>query len=239
MAKTHYHWRGYAPIIYKLYLADANESRPPVGTRDLDSLIPRKIPQVSEKSLARHLVEAGFEQIYKDYEIPATESYVKQIDNLEIEIEFITSSNVRVNKEKNVMISGVIAQPLSYLTLSLEKWIPFTTHSEANGTVVAPSAWIFHKGITFPRRVNPPKRIKDLYGIWYVASQLDNFSETAIFELRLLAKQHPKWFKVFQNNIRNWLAEATPVNWRSLESQDPYGKLKRLHFENVLKKLIK
>jgi hypothetical protein len=38
---------GYAPIIYKLYLADQQLDNPPVGTRDIDSLIPRKVPSIS------------------------------------------------------------------------------------------------------------------------------------------------------------------------------------------------
>jgi hypothetical protein len=33
---------GYALIIYKIYLADQKLTRPPVGTRDIDSLIPRE-----------------------------------------------------------------------------------------------------------------------------------------------------------------------------------------------------
>ena len=42
---------GYALIIYKLYLAKDNIESFPVGTRDIDSLIPRKIPKISAKRL--------------------------------------------------------------------------------------------------------------------------------------------------------------------------------------------
>ena len=40
---------GFALIIYKLYLSDKSLQNMPVGTRDIDSLIPRKIPEISKK----------------------------------------------------------------------------------------------------------------------------------------------------------------------------------------------
>ena len=143
---------GYAPIIYKLYLTNQELSIPPVGTRDIDSLVPRKIPEVSKSDLARHLREAGFQPTYKDYNTPPTQSYVKEIEGEEVEIEFLTDDSSRVDKEKNIEISGVIAQPLTYLKLSLSKNIPFTTFGGIEGLVVSPEAWVFHKGLTFVKR---------------------------------------------------------------------------------------
>lgn len=121
------HWRdhiviggGYALIIYKLYLSDKKLKNQPVGTRDIDSLIQRRVPEISKKNIFKHLLEAGFTQIFKDYEHPATKAYVKQIAGNEIEIEFLTDTASREDKNKNVLIAGVVAQPLSYLTLSLQ-----------------------------------------------------------------------------------------------------------------------
>jgi hypothetical protein len=54
---------GYALIVYKLYLADQKLKNPPVGTRDIDSLIPRKVPKASEKNIAEHLRQAGFTHV--------------------------------------------------------------------------------------------------------------------------------------------------------------------------------
>ncbi len=229
---------GYAPIIYKLYLADPQLELPPVGTRDIDSLLPRKIPQVSQENISRHLQEAGFIQTFKDLDQPATESYTKEIEGLEIEIEFLTDSDTRHDKHKNVVIAGVIAQPLSYLTLSLQTTTEFRTHSGEIGTVVSPGAWIFHKGLTFPRRKTKFKISKDLYGIWYVASQLGILSEEALSELHFLGSQHPKWFQTLQKNLRHWLESSSPQDWSNLEFQDPSGKLKKLSFERIAKQLL-
>lgn len=230
---------GYALIIYKLYLANQKLENPPVGTRDIDSLIPRKVPEISKKSISKHLKEAGFIQVFKDLDHPATESYVKEIHGQEIEIEFLTDSATRTDKNKNVLVAGVVAQPLSYLTMSLQTTREFTTSSEQSGWVVAPGAWIFHKGLTFTRRRGSSKAYKDLYGIWYAATQLEEFSEEALTELLYLGSQHVKWYKTLQNNLRNWITNASPLDWGKLEAQDPSGKLKRLNFVQIIQKIIK
>ncbi|NGX37708.1 MAG: hypothetical protein K1000chlam2_00870 [Chlamydiae bacterium] len=229
---------GYAPIIYRLYLTDQKSGNPPVGTQDIDSLIPRKIPETPQKNISKYLLEAGFKHVFRNHDHPPVEAYVKEINNLEIEIEFLTHSDVRKNKNKNVLIGGVVAQPLSYLTLSLEKTIQFQTHSGKAGMVVSPAAWMFHKGLTFPKRKSKSKMHKDLYGIWYVATQLENFSEKSIIEFNFLSLNYPKWFKTFQKNMRDWTENAAPIEWHRLETQDPFGKLTRLNFERIIKRLV-
>lgn len=229
---------GFALFIYKLYLSDPKLENLPVGTRDIDSLIPRKLPEVSKKNIQSYLREAGFNHIFKDLDDPATEAYVKDIAGAEIEIEFLTDDAVRNNKDKNVVIAGVVAQPLSYLTLSLQTTLQFHTDSGVAGHVVTPGAWIFHKGLTFTKRKSVLKCLKDLYGIWYVVSQLGEFSAHALEEFTDLAKKNPKWFKTFQKNLWTWLDNASPNDWSKLEAQDPSGRLRKLNFEQIMKKLL-
>lgn len=111
---------GYALIIYRLYLAN-NNGISPAGTRDIDSLISRKIPKVFGKNIAECLEEAGFAQSFKDYDHPATESYIKEINGIEVEVEFLTDDCTRKGKDKNIAIAGagIIAQQLSYIQMSL------------------------------------------------------------------------------------------------------------------------
>jgi hypothetical protein len=228
---------GFALFIYKLYLSDPKLKNFPIGTRDIDSLIPRKIPEISKKNIQGHLREAGFNHVFKDLNDPATEAYVKDIAGAEVEIDFLTDDSVRNNKDKNVLIAGVIAQPLSYLALSLQTTLKFQTYSNVTGNVVTPGAWIFHKGLTFTKRKSSLKILKDLYGIWYVASQLGEFSDQALNELKVLAKQHPKWFRTFQKNLHTWVKDTSPSDWSKLEAQDPSGRLRKLNFEISIKKL--
>lgn len=231
---------GYAPIIYKLYLGENDTGNPPVGTRDIDSLISRRVPKISEKSIAKHLQDAGFAQSFKDYGNPATESYSKEINGVEIEIEFLTDDSTREDKHKNVNIpgTGVTAQQLQYIQMSLENTKEFRTLSGKLGHVVSPGAWIFHKGLTFPKRNDKMKKYKDLYGIWYVVTQLGELSKTAIKELAALSNQNSQWFKTYQKNLGKWLDSATPQDWVMLESQDPYGALRKEFFEDTVQLLI-
>jgi hypothetical protein len=115
-------------------------------------LIPRRVPEISKKNIAKYLNEAGFTHVFKDVDIPATERFAKEIDGVEVEIEFLTDSATRDDKNKNVVIAGIVAQPLSYLTLSLQTKMEFRTYAGEAGKVVSPGAWIFHKGLTFTRR---------------------------------------------------------------------------------------
>jgi hypothetical protein len=229
---------GFALFIYKLYLADPKLENSPVGTRDIDSLIPRRVPEISKKNIAKHLNEAGFIPIFKDVDVPATESYVKEIDGVEVEIEFLTDSATRDDKNKNVVIAGIVAQPLSYLALSLQTTTEFQTHSRETGKVVSPGAWMFHKGLTFTKRKSPEKMLKDLYGIWYVATQLGDFSEQVLAEFSMLPIRHSKWFETLRKNLHNWMENASPAEWSRLETQDPSGKLKKLNFERMIKRLL-
>lgn len=229
---------GYAPIIYKLYFAERERGIDPVGTRDIDSLLPRRIPAVSTKTIYSHLVEAGFEQLFKDHNQPATESYNKEINGIDIEVEFLTDASSRKDPTRNVDISGVVAQPLSYIELSLQTSEKFTTFSGEEGLVVSPAAWVFHKGLTFTKRKAASKSLKDLYGIWYVATQLATTSEKAKAELVILAERNKNWTRKFIRNLSDWLRQASPKDWENLESQDPSGYLRRKQFQKELENML-
>lgn len=228
---------GYALIIYKLYLSNPHIGNPPIGTRDFDTLIQRKVPNGLETNIREHLIGAGFKQFYKDYEDPATEAFSKEINGSEVEVEFLTDDVRRHNKGQNIVIAGVAAQPLTYLEQSLANTVEFRTRKGETGRVVSPGAWIFHKGLTFPKRQDKLKRCKDLYGIWYAASQLQALSDQAIEELHALGKQQTKWFKTFQKNLHDWTENAAPIDWINLESQDPFGGLRRTAFERLVEAL--
>ena len=144
---------------------------------------------------------------------------MKKIDGVEVEIEFLIDSATRNDKNKNVVIAGIVAQPLSYLTLSLQTTMEFQTYSHEVGKVVSPGAWIFHKGLTFTRRKSSSKMLKDLYGIWYVVTQLRRFFRSSASEFAFLSQQHSKWLQTFQKQFSNWMNQASPGEWDKLESR--------------------
>lgn len=79
--------------------------------------------------------------------------------------------------------------------------------------------------------------LKDLYGIWYVTTQLGDFSDQALAEFAFLSRQHLKWLQTFQKQLSSWINQASPAEWSKLEAQDPAGQLKKLGFERIVKKL--
>jgi hypothetical protein len=80
--------------------------------------------------------------------------------------------------------------------------------------------------------------LKDLYGIWYVTTQLGDFSDQALAEFGFLSQQHPKWLQTFQKQLSTWMNQASPAEWAKLEAQDPSGKLKKLAFAKSVRVLV-
>ena len=72
----------------------------------------------------------------------------------------------------------------------------------------------------------------------YVATQLGEFSDRAIIDVKNLAKHNSKWFKRFQKNLIEWIDKASPLDWSKLESQDPYGRFRKMNLIYLLKKWI-
>ena len=115
--------------------------------------------------------------------------------------------------------------------MSLENPIGFAIGKNLFTQVVSPDRWLFHKALTFPKRRSKAKLSKDLYGIWYVGSQLGKLSEKTLVDLLVLKEKSPKaWSNKFKKQILNWIANASPSDWKTLEAQDPAQKLSKLSF---------
>ena len=98
-------------------------------------------------------------------------------------------------------------------------------------SVVKPEAWVFHKGLTFTKRTAKVKKYKDLYGIWFVLTQLNEVSFAVQKALPKLMKKNPEpWTKTFKENLKTWIDSATPQDWDLLERQDVGGKLTKAGF---------
>jgi len=229
---------GYAPLIYKNYLFEGKQAPDPAATLDVDFLIPRKIVSSNDEgNLSQRLLSNGYEVFYKSTSKPPVISYLKNIANLDIEVEFLTSDKAR-DKKSVVEVYGVNAQTLGFLEMSLEKIVAFKLLNGKKINVVRPEAWVFHKLITFPLRPKKSdKAYKDLYGSWYVASELSVVSQKCLKDLKLLMSQHASWAKKAKKNIEEFLNKASPEDWAKLEAQDPNGRLTRIKFESFSEKI--
>ena len=229
---------GVALILYDLVLSKANSGA--VGTTDIDYLIPRKPVKVGGKKISELLISFGYEPRNKSINTPAVQSFIKQINEVEIEVEFLTDNKSR-NQEDVVIISdaGVNAQALSYIEMSLKEAMPLSLPSGAKIFVVKPEAWVFHKGLSFTKRTAKVKKYKDLYGIWFVLTQLNDVSFAAQKSLLLLMKRNPvNWERTFKDNLKSWIDSATPEDWDLLEQQDVTGELSKPRFLDIINLLI-
>jgi len=67
---------------------------------------------------------------------------------------------------------------------------------------------------------------------------LGDLSDQTLVEFTFLSQQHPKWLQTLQKQLSNWMNQASPADWSKLEAQDPSGKLKKLGFERIVRKLL-
>lgn len=229
---------GVALILYDLVLSKANSGV--VATTDIDFLIPRKPVKAGNEKISEILLENGYQTKHKSRDIPSVQSFVKQIDEVEIEVEFLTDNKARVKSNVvEIKDAGVNAQPLSYIEMSLKEATPLKLSNGETIFVVSPQAWVFHKGLTFPKRTVESKKYKDLYGIWFVLTQLNDTSVAAQKALpKLIQKNHESWAKTFKANLKGWIENASPKDWDMLVRQDVNGVLSENNFKQALRVLI-
>lgn len=229
---------GVALILYDLVLSNVNSGA--VATTDIDFLIPRKPVKAGDEKISEILIENGYQAKYKSMDTPSVQSFVKQVDDVEIEVEFLTDNNARVKTNVvEIKSAGVNAQPLSYIEMSLKEATPLKLSNEETIYVVSPQAWVFHKGLTFPKRTVESKKYKDLYGIWFVLTQLKDTSVAAQKALpKLIQKNHESWAKTFKNNLKSWIDNASPKDWDMLARQDVNGVLNKAHFERTIHLIV-
>lgn len=227
---------GVALLLYRYYFVSEKLSdfAEPATTDDFDMLVPRELP-ATKQSLGERLTNAGFKREARSLETPPVESYIGTLVGEEIAIEFLTDRRSRGASDRNVNVAGVSAQPLSYIEMSRESPRRVTTAGGGELRVVAPAPWMFHKALTFPRRGLKEKHAKDLYGIWYVGTQLGELSITALKELKQLgSEKSTSWKTTAKKNLADWISKAAPADWRTLEKQDPAQNLTEARFRRFM-----
>jgi hypothetical protein len=230
---------GVALILYDRCLAKT--SARPVGTTDMDFLIPRKPAVPADIApLSQILAAQGFEQRTKSLGNPPIESYFKSMGETELEVEFLTDDRSRQKTDSApIAAAEVVAQPLSYLEMSLQTVTPVRLPRGTEILVVRPEAWVFHKGLTFTRRKSgSAKVLKDLYGIWFVLTMFDDLSVATWKALKALQLRQPaKWRETFQSNLQSWISQAAPRDWQKLIAQDPENRLTEPAFRGLVARL--
>ena len=107
---------GWAPFMYHRYLL-GNKGHEPIRTRDIDFMVPASVPVIGKKTVDQVLIEAGFEAVFKSRDIPPVIHYEGNIENMDVEIEFLvdqTGSNTEIVLEVQ---KGLHAEALRFIAI--------------------------------------------------------------------------------------------------------------------------
>ncbi len=139
-------------------------------------------------------------------------------------------TNQRGPKESAVIEvqRGLHAQSLRFIFLLLKNTLlveiddfPLQNGTLLKAKVPTPGAFIFHKGLIFPRRKEDYKRAKDLYYIFDILANCPELSEQIIDELSKLKKTHTRWFKRFVENLKEHFPDTTSKGVYLIHIQRP------------------
>lgn len=229
---------GWAPFIYHQYLLE-NKSHEPILTRDIDFMVPTTVPVIGKKTVDQVLVEAGFEAVFKSRDIPPIIHYEGNIDNMDVEIEFLadqTGSNPEIVLEVQ---KGLHAEALRFISIVIENVTEVTIQDAVSVDhpsplivkVPTPAAYIFHKGLVFRRRKNPEKKAKDLYYIFDIITGCSQIMPAIMVDFTKLSRKYPAWFKTFIENLSHYFETISSDGVLWVTAQRPSFAFQGLNME--------
>ena len=229
---------GWVPLVYYHYLL-ADKSKDPIHTRDIDILVDEKLPVIGSKTIDQLLSEAGFEAKFKTLEKQPAMSYEGNVDGHEVEIEFLTHQKGAKEATAVEVQKGLKAQPLRFTTISINNTIEVEIDDFPGGgktslkvRVPSPGAYLFHKGLVFPRRQMRQKKAKDLYYIFDILANCPELREQIVVELDELKKAYPaNWFKNFRKNLKTYFSTIVSEGVILVAEQRPKSAFPELNGE--------
>ena len=204
---------GWVPLIYYHYLL-GDKSIYPMFTKDIDLIVPDRVPIIGAKSIERLLLNAGLKVEFKSRHNPPAICYEGQIDGDEVEIQFLTHRKGNAQNAVLKVQDDLNAQALRYISILLENPIeveiddlPLTTGHPLSVRVPLPGAYIFHKALIFPRRDEKLKKAKDLYYIFDILANFPQLHKRITADISMLKAKYPdNWFREFKRNLETSFA---------------------------------
>lgn len=185
---------GWVPIVYEHCTSSFPSKMVRTADVDFACLPPLK---VKEEPMDQLLKTAGFQcELYGN----AKDPLCRYVNDRQLEIEFLTPLKGDGSVAVMELQKGLTAEALRYLDILLAH----TREVEVEGHVVRVpllSAFLFHKGVSFPNRVSSLKKDKDLYYIFKVVEGVG--SAPFIAELSEIIRYHPKkWGNTLIQNLQ-------------------------------------
>jgi hypothetical protein len=186
---------GWVPIVYE-QCTPIYPTRT-VRTSDVDFACLSPLG-MREETMDHLLRKAGFRcDLSGDTPVP----FCRYVNDRELEIEFLTPLKGDGTTAATEVQPGLTAENLRYLDVMLAHTTPIKI---TEGLIVRTpwiSAFLFHKGLSFPERRSRLKQDKDLYYIFKIVQTVDR--EYLVAELNKVFAAHPgKWRRRFIENLR-------------------------------------
>lgn len=209
---------GWAPYLYHRYLF-LRKGNMPIKTEDIDIVVPERLQVSGDKTIDAMLSSLGFKPIPSSPESPLLTSYEGEIDGIELQLEFLTHQRGSREAVALTVQSGLSAQALRYTNILHDKRIAiaindFLVHgglADIKVNVPAPAAFVYNKGLVFPRRKSTHKRSKDLYYVFDILSF--NYPTSLISiasEIGSLSSSYPSaWLKTFKRNLNIYFTDSS------------------------------
>jgi hypothetical protein len=94
--------------------------------------------------------------------------------------------------------------------------------------VPTPAAFIFQKGLAFPRRRDKIKAAKDLYYIFDILAGIPEIRDQIHADFAVFSKTHPKWIRTFYRNLGERFASKDDEGPHQVVEQRPPGAFPNL-----------
>lgn len=185
---------GWVPIVYE-QCTSVFPTRM-VRTADVDFACVPPL-NVKEETMDHLLKRGGFRcELSGDGLVP----FCRYISEGQLEIEFLTPLRGDGSVSVTEIQKGLTAEPLRYLDILLDH----TREVNVQGHVVRVpwlSAFLFQKGLSFPKRKSTLKKDKDLYYIFKIVQGVG--SGPLMNELKEIFGSHPeKWSRTLIQNLQ-------------------------------------
>jgi hypothetical protein len=207
---------GWVPYIYAKYLWKQTKIMP-LATVDIDIGVGKVIEKIPSQTI--------YEKLYTKYKHRhlrmdrPSRDIVLTLEN--VEIHFISSEDI-----SQEIITNLIGMQLD---IGKVRNLEILTENRLSTMVVdknlnkyklyipTPSAFIFHKGLTFVDREYEEKRAKDLYYMYYVLRFCPDIDKV-LEEINKFSKE--KIFKDFQENIRSYFERISSEGCLMVEKEN-------------------
>lgn len=203
---------GWVPIVYgrctPIYPTKT------VRTADVDFACLAPL-DVRGDTMDRLLNRAGFRcDVFGNTDVP----YCRYFNDRNLEIEFLTPLKGDGCTVATELQQGLTAENLRYLDVLLAHTNAIRINEELIVKVPWISAFLFHKGLSFPDRRSTLKRDKDLYYIFKILETVDR--EYLLPEMKQVFRCHPgKWRTTFTRNLEKYFRDEHSPGVASVVSQ--------------------